>query len=75
MKIREKDTSIETKREEMGMLFDTDNKSQYLITYLINTSEDDLKILFDKANLTLANILSSGLSEKDFDNKNIDYLQ
>jgi len=74
IKIREKDTSIATKMEEMGMLFDTDNKSQYLITYLINTSEDDLKNLFDKANLTLLNVLSVGIGEKDTEGNVLDNL-
>ena len=68
LKIRQKNTSINTKREELGLLFDTDDvKIEFIISYLLKTPEDDLQSLFDKSKLTLINILNSGVSEKDFD--------
>jgi len=68
LKIRQKDTSEETKREELGLLFDLDEKQRnFIITYLLKAPENDLKILFDKSKLTLINVLNVGISEKDFD--------
>ncbi len=69
LKIREKDTSEDTKREELSILFDSDNitKHNFVVNYLLKTPENDLKILFDKSKLTLINILNVGLSERDFD--------
>lgn len=68
LKIRQKDTPETTKREELGLLFDSDDiKRNFVITYLLKTPEDDLKILFDKSKLTLINVLNAGISEKDFD--------
>lgn len=71
LKIRQKDTTEATKIEELGLLFDSDDsKKNFVINYLLKTPENDLKLLFDKSKLTLINILSVGISEKDFD-KNV----
>lgn len=69
LKIREKDTSEDTKREELTLLFDSDNitKQNFVINYLLKTPENDLKLLFEKSKLTLINILNVGISERDFD--------
>ncbi len=68
LKIRQKSTSTEIKREELGLLFDTDDtKREFIISYLLKTPEEDLKSLFDKSRLTLINVLNAGVSEKDFD--------
>ena len=68
LKIRQKDTPETTKREELGLLFDSDDiKRNFVIKYLLKTPEDDLKTLFDKSKLTLINVLNAGISEKDFD--------
>ena len=68
LKIRQKDTTEATKREELGLLFDSeDSKRNFVINYLLKTPENDLKLLFDKSKLTLINILNVGISEKDFD--------
>ena len=72
LKIREKDTPENTKMEELGLLFDAEVESRnFIITYLLKTSEEDLKNLFDKSKLTLINILNVGISEKEFDNHTI----
>lgn len=69
LKIRQKDTPISTKREEMSLLFDSEVSEQnFIINYLLKMPEDDLKILFDKSKLTLINVLNAGISEKDFEN-------
>lgn len=68
LKIRQKDTPEATKREELGLLFDSeDSKRNFIISYLLKTPEDDLKSLFDKSKLTLINVLNAGISERDFD--------
>lgn len=73
LKIREKDTPEATKREELNLLFNTDNSQRnFVINYLLKTPENDLKILFDKSKLTLINVLNVGISEKDFDEHVLD---
>ena len=72
--IRKKDVSQETKIEELSILFDIPDKDtkNFVINFFIKAEEASLREAFDKANLTLTNILSTGLSEKDFENNNID---
>ena len=72
--IRKKDVSQETKIEELSILFDIQDKNtkNFIINFFIKADESSLREAFDKANLTLTNILSTGLSEKDFENNNID---
>lgn len=69
LKIREKNVPNETKKEELGLLFDiTDETNQaYIVKYLLKTNENDLRFVFDKTKLTLINILNSGISEKDYE--------
>lgn len=66
IKIRQKDKDMNVKREEMSLLFDNEdgNKSN-VVFYLLKISDDALKNLFDKSNITLMNVLSAGISEKD----------
>lgn len=66
VKIRQKDKDLNVKREEMSLLFDNEdgNKSN-VVFYLLKISDDSLKNLFDKSNITLMNVLSAGISEKD----------
>ena len=72
--IRKKDVSTETKIAELSILFDIPdaNTKNFVIDFLLNADEPSLSEAFDKTNLTLTNILNAGLSEKDFDNSNID---
>ena len=66
VKIRQKDKDMNVKREEMSLLFDNEdgNKSN-VVFYLLKISDEALKNLFDKSNITLMNVLSAGISEKD----------
>ena len=66
VKIWQKDKDMNVKREEMSLLFDNEdgNKSN-VVFYLLKISDDALKNLFDKSNITLMNVLSAGISEKD----------
>lgn len=72
--IRRKDVEPSVKKEELSILFDisdADTKA-FVISFLLNSDDPSLREAFDKANLTLSNILSSGVSEKDFENNNVD---
>lgn len=72
--IRKKEVDPKIKTEELSILFDIPNANtkSFVIDFFLKTDESSLREAFDKANLTLTNVLSSGLSEKDFENNNID---
>ena len=74
LQIRKKDVPQSVKEEEISILFDIPDKNtkNFVIDFFLKTEEPALREAFDKANLTLTNILSVGLSEKDFENNNID---
>lgn len=74
IQIRKKNTSLSTKKDELALLFDISEgyKRDYIINYLLKASEKNLQQVFDKATLTLSNILSIGISEKDYEKNNID---
>ena len=71
--IRKKDAEQSVKLEELSILFDISNEGvkSFVIDFFLKTDEQSLLEAFDKANLTLANILGEGLSEKDFENNQI----
>lgn len=68
--IRKKDASFETKKDELGFLFDISNDTtkKYVIDFLLKSDEKTIKQIYDKTTLTLTNILSVGVTEKDYDN-------
>ena len=72
--IRKKNVEPAVKKEELAILFDiADSETKaFVINFLLRSEEPVLREAFDKANLTLSNILSSGVSEKDFENNNVD---
>ena len=72
-KIREKDISIQTKSEELKILFDIQNKQKkdYLINYLLWADGSELQSVFNKTKWTLDNILLSGISESDIQKNKI----
>ena len=71
--IRKKDVDEKIKKEEISILFDIPDQTtkNFVIDFFLKTEDASLREAFDKANLTLTNILSVGLSEKDFENDNI----
>lgn len=71
--IRKKDVDTSVKMEELSILFDIPNKEtkDFVLNFFLKTEDIALREAFDKANLTLTNVLASGLSEKDFENNNI----
>ena len=74
MQIRKKEVQEAVKKEEIGILFDlSDNsKEDFIINFLLKADENSLHEVFDKANLTLTNILRVGITERDYEKDNID---
>ncbi len=74
MQIRKKDVANEIKRDELGLLFDIPEgyKKSFVTNYLLKTGDKNLQQVFDKTTLTLNNILGLGISEKDYEQNNID---
>lgn len=74
MQIRKKDVPEGVKREELSLLFDMSNQERkdFVIYFLLKSEDSDLREVFDKANLTLANVLRTGITEKDYERNNID---
>lgn len=73
LQIRKKDAPLSIKKDELELLFDTSEgyKKNYVINYLLKSDEKNLRQIFDKATLTLSNILSIGITEKDYEDNNI----
>lgn len=74
LQIRRKNAPLSVKQDEIGLLFDMSagNNKDYVINYLLKTKEKTLQQVFDKATLTLSNILAIGITEKDYEQDNID---
>lgn len=73
MQIRKKDVPFSTKKDELGLLLDMSEgyKKDYVINYLLKADNKHLQQVFDKATLTLSNILNTGITEKDYEGDNI----
>ena len=71
LKIRQKDASDETKKDELKILFDESGK-QGLIDYLLKSSDSDLISLFEKSQVTLSAVLNKGISSNDFENNKVE---
>lgn len=73
MQIRKKNAPLETKEDELGLLLDMSEgyKKDYVVNYLLKADTKTLQQVFDKATLTLTNILNMGITEKDYEGNNI----
>ncbi len=71
LKIRQKEATDETKKDELKILFDESGK-QGLIDYLLKSSDSDLISLFEKAQITLSAVLNKGISSNDFENNKVE---
>lgn len=71
LKIREKNINDATKRDELKVLFDESGK-QGLVDFMLKSSDNDLTLVFEKAQITLTSVLNAGISSKDFENNNVD---
>lgn len=74
MQIRKKEVAESVKKEELSILFDISNKERkdFVIEFLLKSDDSTLHEVFDKANLTLSNVLREGITEKDYEKNNID---
>ena len=74
MQIRKKEVPEAEKRQEIEVLFDLsdNNKRDFIINFLLKADANSLHEAFDKASLTLTNILRAGITEKDYEKENID---
>lgn len=74
MQIRKKEVEESVKKEELSILFDISNKERkdFVIEFLLKSDDASLHEVFDKANLTLSNVLRQGITEKDYEKNNID---
>jgi len=72
--IRKKEISDSIKKEEIGILFDFSNNlnKDFIIDFLLKADENSLREAFDKASLTLNNVLRVGITEKDYEKDNIE---
>lgn len=73
LQIRKKQTSTKEKIDELNILFDfSDNpKREFIVDFLLNVDESSLREAFDKATLSLVNILKQGITENDYQKDNI----
>lgn len=73
LQIRKKASTEEEKRSELNILLDlSDNaKKEFIVNYLLNVDEQSLREAFDKASISLVNILRVGITEKDYARDNI----
>lgn len=74
IQIRKKNTPLVTKKDELELLLDMSEGYQqdYVVNYLLKTSDKSLQQVFDKATLTLTNLLGMGITEKDYEKNNIE---
>ena len=74
IQIRRKSVSDDVKLEELSLLFDisSETKKNFVINFFLNSDDHALREVFDKANLTLTNVLQKGISEKDFETVSMD---
>ena len=70
LEIKDKSSDNESKRTEFSILFDIKDHSrkQLIIDYFMTAPKNDIELTFKKANQTLDNILSEGITEEDYNN-------
>lgn len=71
--VRAKKADYKQKKDEMALLFDFENNSykDYILNFLINSSDEKLHAILTKAQKTLDNVLNQGVTEKDFEKNNL----
>lgn len=76
IQIRKKNSSEKEKIEELNVLFDLSGnpKKTFILDFLLHVDDASLREAFDKASLSLVNILQKGITEKDYEKDNINTL-
>ena len=69
LQIRKKDKNESEKREELNVLFDLSGNpnKDFIINFLLNVDDASLREAFDKASLSLVNILRVGITESAYE--------
>ncbi len=69
LQIRKKESAQADKKNDLNVLFDfSDNVNKdFIINYFLNVDESSLREAFDKASLSLVNILQAGITESDYE--------
>lgn len=76
IQIRKKNNTEKEKIEELNVLFDLSGnpKRAFILDFLLHVDDASLREAFDKASLSLVNILQKGITEKDYEKDNINTL-
>ncbi len=76
IQIRKKNNTEKEKIEELNVLFDLSGnpKRAFILDFLLHVDDASLREAFDKASLSLVNILQKGITEKDYEKDNINSL-
>ena len=76
IQIRKINSSEKEKIEELNVLFDLSGnpKKTFILDFLLHVDDASLREAFDKASLSLVNILQKGITEKDYEKDNINAL-
>lgn len=76
IQIRKKNSSEKEKIEELNVLFDLSGnpKKTFILDFLLHVDDASLREAFDKASLSLVNILQKGITEKNYEKDNINTL-
>lgn len=74
LQIRKKDIDDTSKKSEILVLMDlTDNqKKDFIVDFFVKADDASINEAFDKATMTLTNILRKGITEQDYERNNID---
>ncbi len=76
LQIRKKDVSNTVKKDEISLLFDIAEgyRKEYVVNFLLKAPESSLENIFDKSTVTLSKILSTGITEKDYEKNNMNII-
>ncbi len=74
LQIRKKEVPEAEKKQEIEILFDLSGnaKRDFIVNFLLKADDNSLHEAFDKATLTLTNILRTGITERDYEKDNIE---
>lgn len=74
LQIRKKEVPEAEKKQEIEILFDLSGnaKRDFIVNFLLKADDNSLLEAFDKATLTLTNILRTGITERDYEKNNIE---
>ena len=70
--IRQSSASYREKQNQLEVLLDVSNEdSNFVVSYILNSSNESLEKVFVSANKSLSYVLSEGITEKDFEQNSL----